>query len=146
MPITPSQLANRRVAVTFEFGGMTAKLEYRPAVLSGDGGTQINELRKRLIAANEANDEAEVATLTQDIAAWISRLLASWDYMEDPAEDGTPGEMVPLTPERIAAEMDRFGDFIIACVAAAAEDHNAGKPSGVVSSAPSGDTSSPTAA
>lgn len=141
MPLTPNQLLYRRVPVTFDFAGETLHIEYYPAILSGNGISQLNAMRERIQAATTDED---VKPILLEFGGWMARLLASWDYLENPNEDGTPGPMVPLTAERIAAELERFSDFITACATAAVQDYQAGKTDGAASSARSDATSSPT--
>ena len=132
MPFTPKKLAERVERVDFTFGGEPVFIEYRPAVLTGDGLAQFNAIQARAQVA--ASEEEADATL-KEFGAWVSRVLSAWDYLEDPDEDGKPGPMVPLTPERVEREAKRYGDFVAACARVAMEHFTQGKAIGAASSA-----------
>ena len=145
MPITPHQLATRRKAVTFIFAGEPIHIEYYPAAVNAETMQEAQDIQTRLIAASqdEQATEADAQALLLELGGWLTRVLASWDYLEDSSDDGTPGPMVPITAERLAHEITRFPDFIVAIINAIGQDFQQGKASGADSSAPSGATSSP---
>ena len=146
MPITPSQLTQRTKATSFPFAGEQVAIEYHPAAINDESLAQLRDLSAQINDVTDETPEATVNALYLLFGAWVARVLSWWEYNEDPAADGTPGAMVPLTPERIADEMRRFGDFVGACVQAAIVDYQGGKPTGDGSSALFDATSSPTAA
>ena len=146
MPITPSQLEKRRKATPFPFAGEDVGIEYYPAAINDESLTALRTLSAKIGEITDETPENEVDALYLVFGAWVARILASWDYYENPAADGTPGLMIPLTPERIAEELRRFGDFVGACVRAAITDYQGGKPTGDDSYVPSDAISSLTEA
>jgi hypothetical protein len=140
MTITPKALASRRNAVDFAFAGEPVHLEYYPTVLSQMKAGELNDLAAR---ANHANTEEEAQAVTLEMCQKLAPGLAAWDYVEFVNPDGTPGPMVPLTPERLAQEMEQYPDFIIACLQACFAHMQQGNATGTTASAPSAATSSP---
>ena len=153
MPLTPDKLDVRVVSVTFGFGDDEMTIKYRPRAFSNDKMQEAQKAIQRVQELNalvenpkttkaaKAAAEAEAAELDATAAAWISDIFVWWDYVEYFNEDGTPGPMVPITPARISDEMQTHTDFVNACLVAAAEDYNRGKPSGAASSPRSGASS-----
>ena len=153
MPLTPDKLDVRVVTVTFPFGDDEMTIKYRPRAFSNDKMQEAQRAIARVQDLNalvenpkttkaaKAAAEAEAAELDATAAAWISDIFVWWDYVEYFNEDGTPGPMVPITPARISEEMQTHTDFVNACLAAAAEDYNRGKPNGAASSPRSGASS-----
>lgn len=145
MPITPSALRQRRAVCHFEYMGETVTAEYYPASLGPETGPQLKGWIARATVAQERQDEDEARATLYEFGVWICAILAAWDYLED-APDPTTGAavMVPITPERLADEMARFPDFIMAVLVAIIQDRARGNVNGTTSPAPSGATSSPT--
>ena len=153
MPMTPDKLDTRVVTVTFPFGDDEMTIKYRPRGFSNDRVQraqqaiariqELNALMENPKTSNAAREAAaaEADQLDSQASVWIADILVWWDYVECFNEDGTPGPMVPITPARISQEMQTHTDFVNACLAAAAEDYNKGKPNGAASSPPSAATS-----
>lgn len=146
MPLTPDKLDTRVVTVTFKFGDDDMSIKYRPREFSMDKQQSALKAIERVKELNAIADDpksdprdvaaakAEAETLDASASAWVAQILVWWDYVEYFNEDGTPGPMVPITPERISQEMETHTDLVTACMAAAAEDYNKGKPNGTASS------------
>lgn len=140
--LTPTALRTRTVEAAFTYAGQRVGIAYRPAAIAGDMLARLQALIKRIEGlrvtvgedAEAAEHEAQAALL--DWGEAVCAILARWDYGEDePGPDGQP-VMVPLTPERVAKETERFGDFVLTAIMCAVQDFQAGKQSGAVSSEP----------
>ena len=158
MPFTPSKLAQRRVKTTFQFNGEPMSVEYYPAALSDDSLKQRQALTGKLQGAmkrladtpeeqpeERAAIEAEIESHSLAMAEWIITFFCGWDYFEDTGDEGVQGPMVPLTPDRLLTEMERYPDFVASCVLAILHDFQEGNANGAASSVRSGATYSPTA-
>lgn len=155
--MTPDKLDVRVVSVTFPFGDDEMTIKYRPRAFSNDKMQAANKAIQRVQELNDLVENpktskaareaatAEADKLDAEASAWIADILVWWDFVEYFNDDGTPGPMVPITPARISQELETHTDFMQACLAAATEDYNKGKPNGTASSPRSGATSSPTA-
>jgi hypothetical protein len=133
MSYTPSKLATRTRTIEFPFDGDTLHVTYRPSELNDANGKRIFAIGAELNSGEKTPEE--VSALTLEFATIMSQVLVKWAYEEDANADGTPsGVMVPLTPERITAEMERFGDFVAAHMRAAVQDYQQGNASGTTSS------------
>ena len=153
MPFTPDKLDTRVVTVHFTFGDDETSIKYRPRAFSLDKQQAAQKSIERVQELNAVLDDPkasakakaaakdEADALNASAAAWIAEILVWWDYVESFNEDGTPGPMVPITPERVAQELETHTDFVQACLAAATEDYNRGKPNGDASLPPSAATS-----
>ena len=156
MPFTPNKLARRRVSTTFPFSGENMTVEYYPAALNDDSMKERNRLVTEMQALAKQHEDIPVekteeraAVKTQidavglEFAEWLSTFFCGWEYFED-TEDGTQGPMVPLTPERLLREMERYPDFVSACALAILHDFQEGNAQGAASSVRSGATFLPT--
>lgn len=146
MPISAGRIKAIKKCVEFDYLGNAVYVEYHPAALNGQALVTIQDIYRRMDAAQNDPDitEAEADALLLEMGAWVADVFAGWDYLEDDPALGAVGEPVPLTPERMVFELKRFPDFITACVSAVGQDYHQGNATGASSSAPFDATSSPT--
>lgn len=137
MPITSSILKSRRSALCFDYLGETVNIEYYPAALTAESIERIVALEKQVNDARDAADESAAYAALDEMAAWVSALLASWDYLED---DGVT--MVALTPARLRQALLEFPDFVADVIRAVLRHRMQGNAGGTTPSGRSGATSS----
>lgn len=99
MPISLQQLATNRATATIDFGGgAVLNLTYYPQRITA----QMLADYAALDSLKSQSNDRTIAIMT-GVTDTLQALIADWDLVESVAEDGTPGPLVPLDHEHLAA-------------------------------------------
>ena len=96
MPLSLAKLTAATAHATLDIGGETLEVEWFPKRYS-------SAMMHRFSAFDRIADLSpeEMVAALDTAADMLAQLVASWDFYENIADDGTPGPVVALTPERL---------------------------------------------
>lgn len=140
MPITPSVLARRTAACSMEYAGETLHIAYYPAAITQESAQELQTWVEHVTALPDDTSEEQQHAELVPFGAWICKILARWDFLQDDGET-----MQPITPDNLAAWLIASPDFIASVIVAILQDRARGNASGTTPPEPSGATSSPVA-
>lgn len=129
MPLTPSKIKTMTYPTHFEYMGETVNLSYYPTAIRNTSQTELEAWQAHAQAATEAEQD----TVLVEFGGWVCKILASWDFVESVNDDGTPGPMMAITPENIAAVSQSCGDFMLRVIEAIFVDFKAKNETGTAS-------------
>jgi hypothetical protein len=115
MPLTPQKIKERVNRVDFTIAGEPFWIEYRAAIV--EALTQ-EKLERWQEEANACETEEEQHRY---IAGILCELISAWDCVESINDDGTPGPMLPLDVDHVAAAGLDDG-FLTRCIAEMTKD------------------------